>query len=106
MKLFLILLLFLFSCSNKLQPKTSMMFQTKLSDFTISQLNNYITLCEDAQGDWSRKREAVETKISEGSLKTELLKEYNQKYDDIQLLRVQLENARIEVLTKNIVNSN
>lgn len=78
------------------------MLNTKLSDFTTDQLNTYITLVEEAQKDWDRKIHLVETKLSQGSLRDELLKEYSIKSEMISLLRVQLLNARNEVIRNSI----
>lgn len=82
------------------------MLNTKLSDFTTDQLNTYITLVEEAHKDWDRKIHLVESKLSQGSLRDELLKEYKIKREMIGLLRVQLLSARNEVIRNNIVNSN
>lgn len=82
------------------------MNKANLTDFSLDQINTYITMCEDSIETWENKKRLVKEKISPGELYSEMMREYSHKLESVQLLRVQLENARIQVLSQQIVNSN
>jgi hypothetical protein len=62
MKIPLILLLFLFSCSNKLQPKKSAM-SVELNEFTEDQLQFAIDMFIDKTDDINRSLQRLEDSV-------------------------------------------
>lgn len=76
-----------------------------LNEFTGAQLTALISLCREKMDDLSGKMDIVST-FKESNTKTQLMQICIDDFDTFQLWAVQLENAREEVVKKEIITLN